>query len=133
MSSKLKPSKSSSDKKLDRRYVEQAIPIAEQYQLVIWFEDGEYFGRGVELPYAFGDGKTIEQCAANTRDAFITAVAGYLQDGRTPPAPAREGKRDQQINVRLSSQERLLLEAKAQQAGTTGLSEYIRAVALRGN
>jgi len=120
-------------KKLDRRFVEQARPIAGQYQLVIWFEDGEYYGRGVELPYAFGDGKTIEECAANTRDAFVTAVAGYLQEGHTPPAPAREGKRDQQINIRLSSQERLLLEAKAQQAGTTGISEYIRAVALRGN
>jgi predicted RNase H-like HicB family nuclease len=133
MSRKSKNLTVGAEQKLDRRYLKQAIPIAEQYQLVIWFEDGEYYGRGVELPYAFGDGKTIEQCAANTRDAFVTAIAGYLQDGRTPPAPAREGKRDQQINVRLSSQERLLLEAKAQQAGTTGLSEYIRTVALRGN
>jgi len=132
MSNKSKNSNAKSEKLLTR-YIEQAKPIAQLYQIVIWFEDGEYYGRGVELPYVFGDGKTVEQCAANTRDAFVTATAGYLQEGHTPPAPAREGKRDQQINIRLSSQERLLLEAKAQQAGTTGISEYIRAVALRGN
>jgi predicted RNase H-like HicB family nuclease len=118
---------------LKRRYIEQARAIAEQYQLVIWFEDGEYYGRGVELPYAFGEGKTIEQCARNTKEAFVTAVAGYLQEGNAPPAPAHEGKRDQQINIRLSCQERLLLETKARQSGATGISEYVRAVALKGN
>jgi predicted RNase H-like HicB family nuclease len=131
MSNKLKSS-SASVTPIKRRYVRQARTIAEQYQLVIWFEDDEYFGRGVELPYAFGEGKTIEQCARNTREAFVTAVAGYLQEGNSPPAPAHEGKRDQQLNIRLSSQERLLLETKARQSGATGISEYVRAVALRG-
>jgi predicted RNase H-like HicB family nuclease len=124
--------KSKNSRSIKPRFIAEARPLAERYQLVIWFEDGEYFGRGVELPYAFGDGKTIEQCAANTREAFVTAIAGYLQDGHTPPAPAQEGKRDQQINIRLSSQERLLLETKARQSGT-GVSEYIRAMALRND
>jgi predicted RNase H-like HicB family nuclease len=131
MSNKSKSSKSQA-KAIRRRYIEQARPIAEQYQLVIWSEEGEYYGRGVELPYAFGEGKTVEQCAAQTREAFVTAVAGYLQEGQTPPAPAQEGKRDQQLNIRLSSHERLLLETKARQSGATGISEYVRAVALRG-
>jgi predicted RNase H-like HicB family nuclease len=131
MSNKLKSSKRGA-LALKPRFVEQAKPIAQTYQLVIWFEDGEYYGRGVELPYAFGDGATVEECAKNTRDAFVTAVAGYLQDGRTPPAPANEGKRDQQLNIRVSSQERLLLETKARQSGAMGISEYVRAVALKG-
>ena len=76
---------------LRRVYIEQARPIAEQYQLVIWTEDGEYYGRGVELPYAFGEGKTIELCVKNTRQAFVTAIAGYLQDGNLPPMPALRG------------------------------------------
>ncbi|MGD0540797.1 MAG: hypothetical protein ABSB33_04685 [Tepidisphaeraceae bacterium] len=98
--------------------------------MVISFEDGEYYGRGVELPFAFGDGKTVERCARNTREAFVAVVASLLQDGHAPPAPASEGKRDQQVNVRLSSEEKLLLETKAKQSGAAGISEYIRAVAL---
>jgi predicted RNase H-like HicB family nuclease len=117
---------------LKPRFIERAKPIAQTYQLVIWFEDGEYYGRGVELPYAFGEGATIEECAKKTRDAFVTAIAGYLQEGRMPPAAAQEGKRDQQLNIRLSSQERLLLETKARQSGAMGISEYVRAVALKG-
>jgi predicted RNase H-like HicB family nuclease len=130
MSNRLKTSKPKSQV-LQRRYTEQARPIVRQYQIIIWFEDGEYYGRGVELPYVFGEGKTMEQCARSTQEAFVTAVAGYLQDGQSPPAPAHEGKRDQQLNIRLSSQERLLLETKARQSGATGISEYVRAVALR--
>ena len=132
MSNKLKNAKPRA-KTLKRKFVEQARPIAQAYQLVIWSEEGKYYGRGVELPYAFGEGATIEQCAQNTREAFVTAVAGYLQEGQTPPAPAQEGKRDQQLNIRVSSQERLLLETKARQSGATGISEYVRATALKGS
>jgi uncharacterized protein (DUF1778 family) len=57
-------------------------------------------------------------------------VASLLQDGYAPPAPVTEGKRDQQINIRISSEEKLLLETKARQSGAAGISEYIRAVAL---
>jgi predicted RNase H-like HicB family nuclease len=131
MSSKSKSSKPKVTA-LKRQFVDQARAIAAQYQLVIWFEEGEYYGRGVELPYAFGEGSTVEECAASTREAFVTAVAGFLQEGQTPPAPAHEGKRDQQLNIRVSSQERLLLETKARQWGATGISEYVRAVALKG-
>lgn len=123
-------SKNSKSLRLKPRYVARARPIAERYRMVIWFEDGEYYGRGVELPFAFGDGKTLEQCAQNTREAFVATVASLLQDGFTPPAPAGEGRRDQQINIRLTSDERLLLETKARQSGAAGISEYIRAVAL---
>jgi predicted RNase H-like HicB family nuclease len=123
-------SKKSKDLRIKPVFVAQARPIAEKYQMVIWFEDGEYYGRGVELPYSFGDGKTIDRCARDTREAFITTIASMLQDGFTPPAPAAEGKRDQQINIRLSSEEKLMLETKARQSGAAGISEYIRAVAL---
>ncbi len=128
MSNKSKTSSGSASLKPD--FIRRAREIVRSYQFVIWFEDGEYYGRGVELPYAFGDGKTIDQCVRNTRDAFVTAVAGFLQEGRTPPAPASEGKRDQQINIRVTGRERLELETKASQAGAAGISEYIRAVAL---
>jgi predicted RNase H-like HicB family nuclease len=110
--------------------LERAKPIAERYQILLWKEDGEYCGRGVELPTVFGDGRTAAECVKTTREHLVIAVASYLQDGETPPSPATSGKRDQQINVRVSSEEKILLEAKASQHGAAGLSEYIRAVAL---
>jgi predicted RNase H-like HicB family nuclease len=126
----LRRSKNSKSLRLKPQYIARAKPIADKYQIVISFEDGEYYGRGVELPFAFGDGKTVEQCVRSTREAFVAAVGSLLQDGFTPPAPASEGKRDQQVNIRLSSEEKLLLETKAKQSGAAGISEYIRAVAL---
>jgi len=128
--STLRKSNSSKSLRLKPAFIAQARPIAEKYQMVIWQQDGEYYGRGVELPYAFGDGKSIEKCAAETREAFVAAVASMLQDGYPPPPPALEGKRDQQINIRLSSEEKLMLETKAKQSGAAGISEYVRAVAL---
>ena len=124
-----KKSKNSKSLRLKPEFVARARPIAEKYQMIIWFEDGEYYGRGVELPFTFGDGKTIEKCAKNTREGFIATVASILQDGQVPPAPVVDGYRDQQINIRLDSQEKLLLETKARQAGAAGISEYIRALA----
>jgi predicted RNase H-like HicB family nuclease len=108
----------------------RARKIAEQYQIVVAYENGEYYGRGVELPGSGDDGKTPAECLKKTREAIIATVAYLLETGEPLPAPAIEGKRDQQINVRLSSEEKLLLETKARQSGAAGVSEYIRAVAL---
>jgi len=126
----LKKSKNSKSLRRKAAYIARARPVAEKYQMIIWREDGEYYGRGVELPFAFGDGKTIEECARNTREAFIATVASLIQDGHSPPSPVVEGGRDQQINIRVNSQEKLMLETKARQSGAAGISEYIRAVAL---
>jgi predicted RNase H-like HicB family nuclease len=125
MSNKL----TNSDLSLKAQFVARARPIAEKYQMVIWREDDEFYGRGVELPNSYGDGKTVEECANSTRESFVATVASLLQDGYEPPSPATEGKRDQQINIRVTSEERLLLETKARQSGASGISEYIRSMA----
>ncbi len=49
--------------------------IAQQYKLVIWFEDGAWYGRGVEVPDAMDDGKTPEECLENVRDVLTTHLA----------------------------------------------------------
>jgi predicted RNase H-like HicB family nuclease len=116
----------------DARILARAKKIAQQYQIVVSFEDGEYYGRGVELPGTGDDGKTPAECLTKTRRALVATVAYLLESGQTPPAPAHEGTRDQQLNIRLSSQEKLLLETRARQSGATGISEYVRSVALRG-
>jgi predicted RNase H-like HicB family nuclease len=130
MSSKLKNSRKRPDRPFDPRILAKAKKIVDQYQIVIAFEDEEYYGRGVELPQSFSDGKTADECIRNTKEALLLTVASMIEDGETPPAPAVEGKRDQQVNIRLTSQERLILETRAKQTGASGVSDYIRAVAL---
>src|SRR5438309_6059070 len=94
----------SSSKKIDRPFdpaiLRRAREIAEGYQIVLNFEDGLYYGRGLELPNAMNHGKTPDECVKATRDILTTAVAYMLECGQTPPSPASENKRTEQINVR---------------------------------
>jgi predicted RNase H-like HicB family nuclease len=106
-----------------RRYVEA-------YDIVLRHEDGEWYGHALEYPEAMGDGKTPAACIKATRQALIAAVATMIEAGDSPPAPARQGVRDEQVNVRLTREERALLEAAARQKGFRGLSDFIRAGAL---
>jgi predicted RNase H-like HicB family nuclease len=108
----------------------KAKEIAGQYQVILSREEGQWYGRGLELPNVFGDGKTVPQCVQNTRQALAGAVAYLLEEGQKPPAPARAGTRTQQVNVRLTPEERALLEATAKQKGYHGLSDFLRAVAV---
>ena len=96
----------------------------------MWFEDGEYYGCGLEIPGAMNDGRTPDECMKNVREILTTAVAVLLEDGQTPPPPASDGKRTAQVNVRLTPGEKLLLEQSAARSGFDGVSDYLRAKAL---
>src|ERR1700675_4834467 len=97
--------------------LERARTIAQSYQVVMWEEDGEYYGRGVELPLTMDDGKTPDECMKNTREAFVATVGYMLEIGEVPPAPAVEGKRDVQLNIRISAEEKLILDAASRRRG----------------
>lgn len=110
----------------------KARQIASQYRLTIEAdEDGGYVGSTVELPRVMGGGDSIAACARETMEATVAGVATLLEAGQRPPAPAREGRRDQQVNIRLTADEKLALEATSQREGFRSLSDYIRASALR--
>jgi predicted RNA binding protein YcfA (HicA-like mRNA interferase family)/predicted RNase H-like HicB family nuclease len=130
MSAKSKNSSTAIDRPFAPDVLAKAEKVAQQYQVILAFEDGEWYGRGLEMPYVFGDGKTPAQCVAETREALTTAVATLLELGERPPTPARAGRRTTQINVRLTAEEKALLEVTAQRKGFNGLSEFIRAAAL---
>ena len=100
--------------------------------MVVWYEEeaGEYYGRGVELPTAMGDGATPDACVANTREAFEAVVAYMLEQGQSPPPPAGEDVRAEQVNVPLTAEEKLALETAAQRQGYKGVSDFVRAAAL---
>lgn len=132
-SAKSKNSKNDPHRPFDPKILRQAAAIADKYQLVIWKEDGYYYGHGVELPTSFGDGKTVAACAADTREAFVATVATLLENGEEPPPPAIDEIRTEQVNVRLTACEKLQLEAAAKQNGFRGVSDYVRSAALGSN
>jgi uncharacterized protein (DUF1778 family) len=122
-------------KKLDRpvtpAIARQANQIAAKYQVIIRFDEecDEYYGRGLELPGALGDGKTPDECVSSTRQAMAAIVGFMLERGEKPPAPAGLGLRKIQLNVRVTPEEKLLFEEAARRNGQ-GISDYIRSAAL---
>jgi predicted RNase H-like HicB family nuclease len=112
------------------KIMDAARRIANEYDIVLRFEDGEWYGHALEYPEAMGDGKTEAACVRATRQALTAAVATMLEDGQTPPPSAREGIRSAQVNVRLTPEEKAVLESKAQIKGFRGLSDFIRTTVL---
>lgn len=114
----------------EARVLQAAKRIAHAYDLVLRYEDGEWFGHALEYPEAMGDGKTLEACVRATRQALAVAVATMLEAGQSPPPPARDGHRSAQVNVRLTPEEKAILESKAKAKGFRGLSDFIRTAVL---
>lgn len=114
----------------DPAILAKARVIADRYRIVLEREDGWWYGHGLELPGAGGDGATAEAAVADTREALVTVAAYMLEKGERPPAPAGEGRRTEQVNIRLTAEERWRLESRSQGQGFRGLSDYVRAAAL---
>ena len=122
------------DRPFDPAIWRKATEIAKGYSIVIRPEPevGGFLGRGVEFPNAFGDGPTEQECMASTREGLTLVVATLLENGEVPPSPASEDRRDEQVNVRLSKFEKIVLEDAAQSRGFRGISDFMRATALAG-
>ena len=127
-------SKNSKGQALDRPFapgiLAKARQIVADYEIVIAFEDGQWYGHGLELPGARGDGKTPQVAVGDTREAMIGVVAYMLEQGQRPPEPAREGNRSVQINIRVTPEEKAILESRSRSKGFRGLSDFIRASVL---
>jgi len=130
MSAKSRRSAKAIDRPFEAELLATAKRLAAQYQVILTLEEGQWYGRGLELPNVFGDGKTPAQCVKNTQEALAGAVAYMLEKGQRPPSPARSGARTQQVNIRLSPEEKVLLEAAARQRGFTGVSDFVRSAAV---
>jgi predicted RNase H-like HicB family nuclease len=130
MSAKSKKSSKAIDRPFTTDVLRRARDLASKYQVILRHEDGEYYGRGLELPLVMSDGKTPDACVKNTRDAFVAAIATMLELNRTPPSPADEGTRSEQVNVRLTPEEKILLEEAARMKGFRGISDFVRSASL---
>ncbi len=119
------------DRPFDAAILRKAKRVAASYRLVIEPEpDVGYFGRTAEMPYAMGDGETIEACIRETMDATIAAIATMLEQGQRPPTPASAAKRDRQVNIRMTADEKERLEEAARQAGFRSISDFLRTAGL---
>lgn len=130
MSAKPRKSSKAIDRPFSPEILRRARDIAAEYQIILQFEDGAYYGRGLELPYVMNDGRTPDECVRKTREILTTAVAHMLENGEVPPAPASSHKRTEQINLRVTPEEKLLLEQAARNKGFRGVSDYVRSVSL---
>ena len=133
-------SKSSSRKKSDESHLrrafqpgilKQAAELASQYRLILEpDEEVGFMGTSIEMPHVWGDGKTPDACVRETRDAIVSAIATLLEAGEAVPMPSNENQRTEQINIRVTPKEKLLLEEAARSKGFRGISDFVRATTL---
>jgi predicted RNase H-like HicB family nuclease len=116
----------------ERRLLERAIEIARRYRIILEASDDDcgYLGSSLEMPGVFADGKTPDECVAETREALTAAVAYLLEKGETPPAPADEQIRNKQINIRVTEAEQQRLREAAKARGFNDVSDYVRTTSL---
>ena len=122
-------------KRPDRPFKESVLRKAKKlvadYRIILERNDSlGFIGSSVELPTVFADAKTPEKCYRATKEALTVAVATMIECGQRPPQPASAKKRDVQVNVRLTSEEKLLLANAAVNLGFEGISDFIRNTAL---
>jgi len=125
-----KSSKKAIDRPFDPGVLRKARGIANSYQIILHFEDGDYYGRGLEMPHVMNDGKTPDECVEKTRDILTTVIAYMLETGEVPPSPASENKRSEQVNIRVTPEEKLQLEEAARSKGFRGVSDFVRSASL---
>ncbi len=120
------------DRPFDRAVLKRAREIASRYSLILEPEPQVgYVGSAMELPNVFADGASPDRCVKETLAALTGVVARMIELGQTPPAPAQQSEqRDVQLNIRVSAREKLLIEKAAKAKGFTGVSEYLRSVAV---
>jgi len=128
---KAKGSKKAVDRPFDAAVLKRARALAEQYRLVIERnDDGGFVGHALEFPTAMGDGANLAECGKSVVESLTAAVATMLEAGERPPMPSSAGRRQRQLNIRLTEEENLRLEEAARQQGFRGVSDYVRFAAL---
>jgi len=105
--------------------------MASDYRIMLEKNDRlGFIGSSVELPTVFADAKTTDKCYKATQEALMVAVATMIECGQRPPQPSSANKRTEQVNVRLTSEEKILLTNAASSLGFKGISDFLRNAAL---
>jgi predicted RNase H-like HicB family nuclease len=116
------------DRPFEEAVWNRARQIARHYRIILEREPGGFLARAIEMPNVIVHGTTPNRCEQKAREALCVAAATMVEQGKSPPSAAR--KRAAQVNIRLTTEEKLLLEETARQEGFKGLSDFIRHLAL---
>jgi predicted RNase H-like HicB family nuclease len=119
-------------KPFDKSTLNKAKKIANSYSIVLNPSPRlGFIGTSIELPTVFTDSKTMEQCCKNTREALTITVATMIECGQRPPSPASEKRRNVQVNIRLTAEEKEKLTRNSRNFGFKGVSDFVRYAALK--
>jgi predicted RNase H-like HicB family nuclease len=80
---------------LPKKSLTRGRAIAARYQIKLWREDGHWFGVGVEEPGVMGDGRTLQQCVRNLREALAIGIGWNVEDGLPVVEPIIDQERSQ--------------------------------------
>ena len=131
MKTKMKTKPTDLRRSLKASVLRKAKKMAADYRITL--ERNErlgFIGSSIELPTVFADAKTPDKCYKATQEALMVAVATMIECGQRPPQPSSAKKRTVQVNIRLTSEEKLLLANAAMSSGFKGISDFIRNSAL---
>jgi len=127
-----KTGKASADRPFDAKILKRARQIASSCKIVLEPEPrAGFIGWPVEMPGVLADGKTPAACIEAVYRALEIAVATMLEAGQRPPVSSCGRRRKAQINLRVTPEEKMVLQEAAQQRGYQGISDFVRAAALR--
>ena len=119
-------------KPFDKSTLNKAKKIANSYSIVLNPSPRlGFIGTSIELPTVFTDNKTMEQCCKNTREALTITVATMIECGQRPPSPASKKRRNVQVNIRLTAEEKEKLTRNSRNLGFKGVSDFVRYAALK--
>jgi predicted RNase H-like HicB family nuclease len=113
------------------RFLEEAKKKISNYHIVLEKSEGlGYIGSSIEMPTVFADGKTADKCVEATKEALEIVAATMLEEGKEPPIPYSGKKRQFQVNLRLSGDEKNLLLKAAKYCGFRSISDFVRNCAI---
>ena len=118
------------DRPFDPKVLKEAESIARSYRFTVEQCDDGYVGSTVEMSSVIGLGDTPMTAIQETIELLISAIATMIELDQPVPASASSHKRDQQVNIRLSSDEKLRLEEAARREGFRSVSDFIRSAAI---
>lgn len=133
MSEKLSnSSKKMPDRKpIDPALLRQARRHASQFGRVTVFDSvsDEWVSTCVELPNAIGVGDSAKEAEKELTENLAVHFAYLKEIGRTWPEPS-SSPRSEQLNIRLTVQEKAEFEAAAKRLGLSSVADLVRMIVL---
>ena len=108
----------------------KARGFALRYRIILTpTDDGSFIANAMELPGIIIQEATLTKVVEELHNVLIEVIVRLLREGNAPPQPTA-GRRLEQVNVKLSLEERSLMESAARARGNRGVADYLRQLGL---